>query len=138
MTEFFNKIESSFRAAMKGEEEVDNMIWWWGVLAYVISYLILNRIVRTSNFRSVDIIVSLVAVIYFIWHIYALRKCAPKKPKLTKEEKQHLREEARKERGKRFMRKLLLQEPISKWDPVLVTTVMDLFCIAHFMSFVVS
>jgi hypothetical protein len=65
-----------------------------------------------------------------------LRKCSPKKPKLTKEEKELLKEQSKKERGKKFLRKLFLQEPITQTDPVFVTMVIDIFFIAHFGGYI--
>jgi len=133
----FDKIETSFKASLKGEETVHNLIYWWGIIGYLVAYFIIDRIVKISDIRLVDIMVSLITSAYFAWHIYALKKCAPKKPKLTKEEKKLLREEARKNLGKKVMRKLLLQEPMTQWDPVFVSIVIDLFSIAIFVGYVV-
>jgi len=136
MNQIFSKIETSFRASMKGEETTNNLIWWWGVIGYFVSYFGADKIVKTSNLRSVDVAVSMIMTVYFIWHIYVLRKCSPKKPQLTKEEKQKIREERRKDLGKKIMRKFFLQESITKWDPVVVTIAIDLFCIANFVSYI--
>ncbi len=137
MNAFFNKIETSFKAATKGEESVHNMIWWWGVCGYMVAFFIANRIVKVSDSRAVDIIVSLLMVVYFCWHFYAMRKCAPKKPKLSKEEKKRLREEARKDFDKKLVRKLFLQESITKWDPIFIVLVIDVFSIATFLQYVI-
>ena len=137
MNAFFNKIETSFKAATKGEESVHNMIWWWGVCGYMVAFFIANRIVKVSESRIIDILVSLLMVIYFGWHFYAMRKCAPKKPKLSKEEKKRLREEARKDFDKKLVRKLFLQESITKWDPIFIVLVIDVFSIATFLQYVI-
>lgn len=137
MKEIFAKIEASFKRAMNGEERLETVIWWWGVLGYLVAYFIVDKIVKVSDLRSIDIIVSILTVIYFSWHIYVLRKCAPKKPQLSKEEKERIRLEQRRLRWKKFLRKLFLQEPISKWDPVVVTMVTDVFVIACFLDYVV-
>jgi hypothetical protein len=137
MNAFFNKIETSFKAATKGEESVHNMIWWWGVCGYMVAFFIANRIVKVSDSRIIDILVSLLMVIYFGWHFYAMRKCAPKKPKLSKEEKKRLREEARKDFDKKLVRKLFLQESITKWDPIFIVLVIDVFSIATFLQYVI-
>lgn len=136
MNALLNKIDASYKAAMKGQESVHNIIWWWGIVGYLVSYFIIDRIIKINDFRALDIIISLMMVVYFSWHIYVLRKCSPKKPKLTKEEKKKMRIEARKNFGKSFMRKLLLQESITEWDPVFITMVMDVFCIANFLGYV--
>ena len=137
MNAFFNKIETSFKAATKGEESVHNMIWWWGVCGYIVAFFFANRIVKVSDSRIIDILVSLLTVIYFVWHFYAMRKCAPKKPKLSKEEKKKLREEARKNFGKKLARKFFLQESITKWDPIFIVLVIDVFSIATFLQYVI-
>jgi hypothetical protein len=137
MNAFFNKIETSFKAATKGEESVHNMIWWWGVCGYMVAFFIANRIVKVSDSRIIDILVSLLMVIYFGWHFYAIKKCAPKKPKLSKEEKKKLREEARKDFGKRLARKFFLQESITKWDPIFIVLVIDVFSIATFLQYLI-
>ena len=134
MKEILNKVEASFKAATRGEETVHNVIWWWGAIGYLSAYFIIDYVVKTSDLYSVDVMVSLLAIVYFSWHIYVLKKCSPKKPKLSKKEKEILKAEARKDRGKRIMRKLFLQESITKWDPIFVTMVIDLFCIANFVD----
>ncbi len=136
MASLLNKVESSFKAAMKGEESLHNLIWWWGVTSYLLSYFVIDRVIKINNIRSIDIIISVLMSVYFAWHIYVLKKCSPKKPVLSKEEKKKLRQEARKEFGKKFLRKLFLQEPISKWNPVLVTAVVDIFGISTFLGYV--
>lgn len=136
MQEIFTKIDASFKRAMKGEEHINVVIYWWGVIGYLVAFFIASKAIRAINYRSVDIIISLLMVVYFGWHFYVTRKNAPKKPKLTKEEEERIKLERRKDFGRRFMRKLFLQEPISKWDPVFVTLVIDVFCIATFLDYV--
>lgn len=136
MQNFLKKVETSFKLATKGEEKIHNLIWSWGLPSYLICYFVINKLLKIPGFAIIDVGTSIFVISYFCWHIYALKKCSPKKPKLTKEEKKQLRIKNKQERGKRIMRKLLLQEPISKWDPVLVTIVIDLFCIAHFLNYI--
>lgn len=135
MTDLLNKIETSFKAAMRGEELIHKLVWWWGFIGYLVAYFIVDRIIKINNIAFIDILLSLLTVAYFSWHVYVLKKCSPKKPVLSKEEKKRLREESRKGLGKRVMRKLFLQEPISKWDPAFVSTIVDLFCIASFLTY---
>jgi hypothetical protein len=136
MNQIFDKIEASFKASMKGEETLHNLIWWWGAIGYLTAFFVIDEIVKVSTFRSVDILVSILTSVYFAWHIFVLKKCAPKKPQLSKEEKQALRQERRKNFGKKFLRKLLLQESFSEWDPVFISIVIDLFSIATFSSYI--
>ncbi|NBV06132.1 MAG: hypothetical protein EBS06_02715 [Proteobacteria bacterium] len=136
MTDIFNKIETSFRASLRGEESTDKLIYVWGIISYVLAFL-LNKLIKTVHVYFFGTTISAVLICYFAWHIYALKKCSPKKPKLTKEEKQKLREEKRKEFGKKLMRKLLLQESFTKWDPIFISIVIDAFCIAQFIDYII-
>ena len=135
---FFEKVESSFKASLKGQETVDILIYYWGIPAYLFTYFIIERIIKMNSIRFIDITLSLITASYFAWHIYALRKCAPKKPKISDEEKKALRIEARKTLGKRMWRKFMLQEPMTKWDPVFVSIVVDVFSIAIFVGYSAS
>ncbi len=136
MSEILNKIGSSFKASLRGEESINTLIYRWGLIGWIVAYFIANKLIRMIDFRFTDVLISIVAAGYFIWHIYVLRKCSPKKPKLSKEEKLKLREDARKDFNKKVVRKLLLQESIKKWDPIVVAMVIDAFCMAHFLGYV--
>ena len=138
MKNFFIEIEKSFKLALQGKETVKNLIWWWGAIGYLVSYFILDPLIVKVNLRFVDILISTLAVVYFSWHFYVLRKCAPKKPKLTKEEKAKLHLEQRKDLGKKILRKLFLQESISKWDPVFTCLVVDVFCVSRFLLYILK
>lgn len=136
MKELTDKIKNSFHKAMKGEEDIKIVIWAWGAVAYLVGFFIIDKLIKAVDLRFFDIVISFTATAYFIWHIYILRKCAPKKPKLSKEEKQKLKAEARKDLGKKFMRKLFLQEPLTKTDPIFLTMVIDLFFVANFGGYI--
>ena len=133
---FFYKIKSSFKAATKGQETIKNLIWRWGAISYFLSYFVVNQIIKTVNLRFFDIAISLLMTSYFSWHIYVLKKCCPKKSPLTKEEKEKLREQTRKQFFKRFLRKIFLQEPISELNPITVVIVIDVFALATFLGYI--
>jgi hypothetical protein len=61
-----------------------------------------------------------------------VKRCAPKKIPLTKEEKEKLK----KGRTKRFFRKLFLQESVGKWNPAVVTIAVDLYIIIYFFEYI--
>lgn len=136
MNDIFSKVEASFKAALRGEESTSALIYWWGISAYVVAF-IANKIIRASHIYLFGAVVSAVLICYFVWHIYVLKKCSPKKPKLTKEEKQKLRAERRKEFPRKLMRKILLQESFTKWDPIFVTMVIDAYCVAQFLDYII-
>ncbi len=131
-----DKIENSFMAALRGEEQIKILIRYWGMIAYLFFYFVVRKIMEKVDSAVVDYGLDGFAVIFFIWHIYVMKRCSPKKPKLSKEEKKARRKEAIKNAPRAFMRKLFLQEPITKWNPILMTIVMDLLFLLHFLNFI--
>lgn len=127
-------VEKSFTEATKGRENLNIVIWYWGIIAYLVAYFIANNTINAININFVEITISVLMVIYFIWHIYVIKKCSPKKIKLSKEEKKRQKIENRQNRIKSIMKKFLLQEPMTKWNSVKVAIVMDVLCIASFMD----
>lgn len=127
----------SFNKSNQGKETVSNLIWKWGIPSYLIAFFVIEKIIRIKGLFILDVLIVAVIFCFYTWHIYAIHKCKPPKPKLTKEEKKLLKEKKKREFKKRFIRKLLLQESFSKWNPITVTTVFDVFCIAHFLSYVI-
>ena len=111
-------------------------MWRWGVISYLLAYFVVDYIIKINSVRALDVIISMIMVIYFAWHIYALRKCAPKKPKLTTSEKKEIRQQRKKELPKKLLRKLFLKEPMTKWNPITVATVIDVFSLAIFLGHV--
>ena len=133
-----NNIERSFKLALKGEEDLKIMIRWWGFLAYVIFYLGVDKLIRVSDILILDMILASLGVIYFSWHIYAMKKCEPKKPQLSKEEKKRLRIEKIRNMPRAFMRKLFLKEPMTKWNTVNVLIAVDLLFITNFLGYILE
>ena len=80
-------IEESFINSIKGGEKLNILIYYWGFISYIICYLIINKLIYAIDIRTIDIFLSLIVCIYFIWHIYVIHKCKPKKIKLSLEEK---------------------------------------------------
>ena len=100
---FVGKIEKSFTAALKGEEQVKNLIYYWGISSYLFFYFVVEKTIKSVDLKFIDISLSAIAIIYFAWHVYVLRKCSPKKPKISKEEKKRLRKEAWRNAPRSFM-----------------------------------
>ena len=134
MKNLFKTIENSFTQATKGTESLNNVIRYWGIIAYLVTYFIVNKAVIAIDIHFIEVSISVLTIVYFSWHIFAIRKCSPKKVKLSKEEKKRKKIENKHNRAKSIMKKLLLQESISKWNSVKMAIVMDLFCIATFMD----
>ena len=138
ITQIFNnitqKIKKSFLLAWNGKEKMFNILFWWGILSFIICYLLIQPLIDFNPIKFIDILISGAIVTYYIWHIIVIRRCSPKKPKLTKEQEKKLKQEKRKEFPKRFMRKLFLKEPITKWNPPLMIIVVDLYIIIIYVS----
>lgn len=129
---FSDKIFISFEAATKGQEDFQVVIWLWGIFSFFICYFLIRPILVLSKIKFFDTILCLVVIAYYVWHIVAVKRCSPKTPKLSEEEKKKLKED----RYKRWMRKLLLQEPMAKWNPALMMIAADLYVIATFLEYI--
>ncbi len=132
---YIKTIEESFIKANKGQESLNVVIYWWGVLSYLLTYFLINKIIFYININAIDTFIALAICVYFGWHIFILHKCKPKKIELTQEEKNIIELEKKKEMPKKIMRKILLREPIFKWNIVSVITALDLLYIAHFSGY---
>jgi hypothetical protein len=131
----FEKVEDSFKKSTRGEEDLKILIRYWGIAAYLFFYFIVKKLMDSTNLKFLDVIIAAFSIVYFSWHIYAMYKCKPKKTKLTKEEKNKMKKDRVKRLSRSFTRKLLLQESVSKWDPVTITIVADLFFVLTFLSY---
>jgi len=136
MKDLIHKVDASFRASLKGQENISVLIRWWGFLGYAFFYFVIDSAILKINIAFIDLVLSWIGVIYFLWHIFVMIKCSPKKPKLTPEEKKKLREEKLRNAPRAFMRKLLLQESITKWNPVAMTIAADILFFANFLGYV--
>lgn len=127
---FLETIKNDFQKIQKGEEDLNKVIWLWGGLAYVASFFI-SKLVILVKLSFIKWIIAILVITYFIWHILAIRKCSPKNPELTEEEKAALK----KDRVNRFFRKLFLREPITKWNSSTFSIVVDLYIIVVFFGY---
>ncbi len=129
----FPAIKRHFDLIRNGKENLTIVLWAWGGGAYFIAFFINKLISLNGNLLILKWLLSLLVIAYFIWHILIIIKCSPKKPPLSNEEKELLK----KDRFKRFLRKLFLQEPFTKWDPANVCKVIDLYVIVVFMEYLI-
>lgn len=132
ITPLIKKIQTSFKASTQGKENISILIWYWGVLTYVVFYVLINWLIGMIRWRILSAVICIFAAVYFGWHIYALLKCRPKKPKLSKEEKAQLKEKHH--FYKSFGRKFFLQEPWFKWNPITALVVIDILFLLHFLT----
>ncbi len=126
----FSKIKHHFDLVQSGKEDLVIVLWVWGGGAYLLSFFI-NKFVLFINLSFIEWIISILVIAYFVWHIFIIRRCSPKKPPLSKEEKEKLK----KDRSKRFLRKLFLKEPLTKWNPAIVAIAINLYIIIHFLEY---
>jgi len=127
---YLSIVKNHFNLAHNGKEELAIVLWVWGGGAYLISFFI-DKLVLFISLLFVKWIISMLVIAYFVWHIIVIRRCSPKKPPLSLEEKERLK----KDRFKRFLRKLFLKEPFTKWNPAVVATVIDLYIVVHFLEY---
>ena len=132
---FFEKAEDSFRKSIKGKEDIKVVIRYWGIPAYIFFFFFVKWLIERVDVQVLDVLLAALSVAYFSWHIYAVYKCKPKKEKLTKEQREELKKNRVKNLSSSFVRKLLLQESLSKWDPVTITIVVDLFFVITFLGY---
>jgi hypothetical protein len=135
MKNFLDKIKISFINSTKGLESFSIVTWGWGVFFYFLAYYFFDKLLIKINAKMLDRATAILVIIYFIWHIYATIKCAPKVPKLSKEEKEQLKIQNGGS-SKAILRKLFLQEPITKMNPRNILIVIDLYFILHFYSYI--
>lgn len=131
----FKQITQSLILASKGEEKFNIIKWYWGFLSYIFCFFVIEKIIKIISLKIIAAIIAYLVIGYYLWHIYVSIKCAPKIPKLTKEEKEikRLKEGGF---GKKLTRKLLLQESFSKLNPRNLLISVDLFMILHFISLI--
>lgn len=131
----FKQITQSLILASKGEEKFNIIKWYWGFLSYIFCFFVIEKIIKIISLKIIAAIIAYLVIGYYVWHIYVSIKCAPKIPKLTKEEKEikRLKEGGF---GKKLTRKLLLQESFSKLNPRNLLISVDLFMILHFISLI--
>lgn len=136
LKKYFSKIEESFLKSCKGQEDFNIVIWYWGIAAYVVALFLVDWLVIYSKFAILDVIISLSVCVYFVWHLFIIHKCKPKKTKLSKVEKKIAKQKARHQSAKVLLQKLFLQRPIGQWNSVVFLTVCDLYMVSHFLSYV--
>ena len=126
-------IKEHFKLASNGKEDITIVLWVWGGLAYLTSFA-LNKLAIAIGFKIIIWLLAILMIAYFSWHIYIIRKCTPKKPPLTNEEK----EQIKKDRVNRFFRKLLLKESLTNASPSTVGIVIDLYVIIYFFEYFIT
>ena len=135
MKNFLNKIKISFVNASKGLEGFSVVAWGWGGLFYLVSYFIFNKLVIAINSKFFDYSFLIVLTIYLVWHIYVAIKCFPKTPKLSKEEKEKLKIQ-KGGASRAFLRKLFLQESITKTNSRNILIAIDTLILLHFYALI--
>lgn len=133
MKNLFLAIKSSFLQATKGEESIKNLIWW-GITSYLLAIFFEDVMVYKISFAAIESIIEVVFCLYFSWHIYAVRKCTPKKPVLTKEEEKIIKLQKQRDRYKKIARKFFLQESIFNIENSTILIVIDLYFLVSFVQ----
>ncbi len=130
---YLPRAKHHFDLAMNGKEDLTIVLWVWGGGAYIFAFFI-DKLILFVDMMFIKWVLTILMIVYFIWHIVVIRKCSPKKPEMSEEEK----EEYKKDRNKRIVRKLLLKEPITKFNPSTVGIVIDLYVIVCFAEYLLK
>jgi hypothetical protein len=133
-----NHFIKSLQKTWSGKEKINNVFIWWGGVPYILCYFIANPIINSNAFSIIKILISAIIVIYFAFHIVIIRKNRNIAPTLTKKEKESLKLERKKNRGKRILNKFLLKEPLTKWRPALVFSAINLFIITNYVNHILQ
>ena len=132
---FLNIIKISFINSTKGLESFAVVAWGWGMFFYFLSFFVFNNLLIKINIKMFDLILEVALIIYFVWHIYVVIKCAPKKPKLSNEEKEQLKIQNG-GMSKKIFKKLFLQESITEVNYRNILIALDIYFILSFYSFI--
>ena len=125
MIKWFKKI---FSIDNTQEKSATILIWIYGPIGYLISYFIINNLMMMFKAIAPGAVLLVIIVTYFAWHIYQLRKCAIIKRALLEKTQKTINTPPH-SLTRSFVRKLLLQESITKSDPILVAVLIDLYFI---------
>jgi hypothetical protein len=122
------KIWQSFYKASIGQETSKAVEVFWFLSLCFVFYIVY----KIQSYLQVHyFLTSSLLSLFFIWHLYAVYKCKPPEDStLTKEEKQL----AIIKKPKSLLKKILLQEPISKpsWRQVVI--VIDILLLLSALS----
>lgn len=131
-------VKESFILASKGKEEISTLIWRWSVMSYLLTYFIFYKLVNVFGPGFVAGFISLLVILFYIWHIVAIVRCSPKKKKLTKaEKKQKKLTQSGGVIAKSFAKKFLLQEPWFRTKNSSFVIVIDLLIITFFVEYII-
>ncbi|MBM3589991.1 MAG: hypothetical protein FJX30_01250 [Alphaproteobacteria bacterium] len=131
----FEKLTKSFLDASRGQESFKFVMWFWGGFFYVLGFYVFDDINKKIKNSFVLTPLLIFLAIYFVWHIYVTIKCAPKTPKLSRDD-QKIENLKKPSLAKSLLRKLFLQEPINKMNPRNLIIILDLYFFLHFMSLI--
>lgn len=134
---FLNGAKNKIIIVSKGEANFYSMLYLWGLIpALVIIFLLQNKIDSIKN-NIVLFIIYLIITLYFLWHLFVIRKTLKVQPQYkkvkisnkelfkgkTKEEIKEIKKEKRKER----FRKLILLEGWNSAPSYIIITCIDAY-----------
>lgn len=130
-------IKDSFILASKGKEEIPTLIWGWALMSYLITYCVFYQSVHYFGLGIISSLISLIVIVFYLWHMVAIVRCRPKQKKLTKTEKKQKKLIDGSGIARSFVRKLLLQEPWFKTKTYTFVLVIDLLIITTFFEYLI-
>ena len=134
LKKIYNYIKNQIIILSKGEcKSFYSMLYLWGLLPFVVISYITKGYKPILETDFISILIYLIFIIYFIWHIYVVKKTLKVQPQYkvkkiskkelyankTKEEIKEIKNEKRKD----TLKKLLL---LKSWDSVPMYTIIEL------------
>jgi hypothetical protein len=130
---------SSFKKVSSGNQNLKKVLWVWGVLPAMIDILIIERFIYKVHFNVIEIVLGMLIVSYFVWHLVAIRKNIPEY-NLPRAERKRLKAKRKKQRiaekkknaesmWKGLLQKLLLKKSWGKFSFTKVVVCLDLIVI---------
>lgn len=126
-------LKREFKKASDGKMTLNEVLLKWGLSSLLVFWFVFR------NVRFLPILVAL--MIYFMWNLYVIQKCSPK---LTKEEKEKIREakkniskeekhELKKQKKKDLVDKVMLRKPWREFNSKRAVVVLDLLVILELL-----
>lgn len=129
-----NWLKKIFTIDPSDTKSVNILMWILGPIGYLVSYFIINKLIAITKIIAINAVLVIAVIIYFSWHIYQLRKCSIKKREALKDQPTPITLPPH-SMSRSFLRKLFLQEPITKSNPILIAILIDLYFIVNTINY---
>ncbi len=130
--ETFNKFISGCRfviSAFKGKEPLSSLVIPGSICYFIFLGIIDFNILSRIYLGFLNKTACVLGLMFFVWHLIAVRRCSPKTIKLSKEEEKQLKIQQNQQRVQKLIHKLMLKEAIFNIQTNTFLTVIDFYFI---------